>query len=222
MFYSITLWIISQLIKPIGELEKGVIALEKRDYETKISVPPGKDEFVQLFKEFNHMMGENYDMQMAKNVQEGIITNVFPQANNFIIVGTTFAADKLNRNCLTSFKLPDGKILFLTGNVTGSSIGSALMSAFIRSITFHWSQKEQSSPVPLIKSINQMVRNNKMKNMFIGIVCGILDPETGKIKFVTKGHIFPLILHKDKTVEWLGQPSFPMGAGKNKEIKQKN
>lgn len=220
MFYSITLWIISQLINPIGELEKGVIALEKRNYETQISVPPGKDEFVQLFKEFNHMMGENYDMQMAKNVQEGIITNVFPQANNFIIDGNTFAVDKLNGNCLTSFKLPDGKILFLIGNVTGTSIGSALMSAFIRSITFHWCQKEQVSPVPLIEAINKMLSANKMKNMLIGIVCGILDTETGIIKFVTKGHIFPLFLRKDKRVEWLGQPSFPMGAGKNKEIKQ--
>ena len=220
MFYLITIWIMGQLIRPIGDLEKGIFALEKRSYETKIAVPPGKDEFVQLFKEFNFMMGENYDMQMAKNVQEGIITNVFPQANDFFISGNTFAVDKLNGNCLTSFKLPDEKILFIIGNVTGTSIGSALMSAFIRSITFHWSQKNQNSPVPLIEAINQMVRNNKMKNMFIGLICGILDPETSTIKFATKGHIFPLFIRNNKTTEWLGQPSFPMGAGKNKGIKE--
>ena len=211
LFTVITIWIMSQLIRPLSDLETGIIALEKRNYETKIAVPKGKDEFVQLFKEFNYMMGENYDMQMAKNVQEGIITTAFPQAENYTISGITFPIDKLNGNCLTSFKMPDGKILFLIGNITGASIGSALMMAFIRSITFHWSQKIQNSPVELVEAIEQMFNKNRMEKMSIGLVCGILVPESSKIKFVTKGHIYPLFLRQNNTSEWLGQPSFPMG-----------
>lgn len=217
LFIIMTTWIMSQLIKPLGDLEKGIIALEKRNFEVQIDVPQGKDEFVQLFKEFNFMMGENYDMQMAKNVQEGIITTLFPQADNYIISGNTYSIDKLNSNCLTSFKLPDGKILFLVGNITGTSIGSALMMAFIRSVTFHWSQKEQTNPVLLIEAIEQMFNSNKTKHMYIGLICGILDPTNGEIKLVVRGHIFPLFLRKDKSLEWIGKPTMPIGISKKAE-----
>ena len=219
LFSIITTWIMSQLIRPLSDLEKGIIALEKRNYETKIEVPQGKDEFVQLFKEFNYMMGENYDMQMAKNVQEGIITNIFPKTDNYLIDGYSFQIDKLNSNCLTSFKMPDDKILFLIGNITGIGIGSALMMAFIRSITFHWSQKIQNNPVSLIDAIEQLIMNNKTKNMYIGLVCGILDPESGDIKFVTRGQIFPLFFRQDNKLEWIGQPSLPIGTDKKIETK---
>ena len=217
LFTIMTTWIVNQLIRPLGDLEKGIIALENRNYEVQIDVPQGKDEFVQLFKEFNFMMGENYDMQMAKNVQEGIITTVFPQTDNYIISGNTYSVDKLNSNCLTSFKLPDGKILFLIGNITGTSIGSALMMAFIRSVTFHWSQKEQNNPLLLLEAIEQMFNSNKTRHMYIGLICGILDPTIGDIKFVVRGHIFPLFLRQNKSVEWIGKPSMPIGISKKSE-----
>ncbi len=219
LFSVITTWIMRQLIKPLTDLEKGIIALDKRNYETQIDVPHGKDEFVQLFKEFNHMMGENYDMQMAKNVQEGIITTAFPKVDNFLISGCTYPIDKLNSNCLTSFKMPDDKILFTIGNITGTSIGSALMMAFIRSITFHWSQKTRDNPVSLIEAIEQMFKTNKTKNMYIGLICGIFDSKNGKIKFVTRGQVFPLFLRQNKKLEWIGQPSLPIGINKKVETR---
>ena len=61
LFSVITTWIMNQLIRPLTDLEKGIVAFDKRQFETQITVPQGKDEFVQLFKEFNYMMGENYD-----------------------------------------------------------------------------------------------------------------------------------------------------------------
>ena len=217
LFSVITTWIMSQLIRPLSDLEKGIAALEKRNYEIKIEVPQGKDEFVQLFKEFNYMMGENYDMQMAKNVQEGIITTVFPKTDNYLISGCSFPVDKLNSNCLTSFKMPDDKILFIIGNITGIGIGSALMMAFIRSVTFHWSQKIQNNPVSLIEAIEQIIMSNKTKNMYIGLICGIFNPENGEIQYVTKGQIFPLFIRQDKKPEWLGLPSLPIGTDKKVE-----
>ena len=217
LFSVITTWIMSQLIRPLSDLEKGIAALEKRNYETKIEVPQGKDEFVQLFKEFNYMMGENYDMQMAKNVQEGIITTLFPKVDNYLINGCTYPIDKLNSNCLTSFKMPDNNILFIIGNITGIGIGSALMMAFIRSITFHWSQKIQNNPVSLIDAIERILKSNRTKNMYIGLVCGILNTENGEIKYVTRGQIYPLFIRQNKKCEWLGQPSLPIGTDRKTE-----
>ena len=87
---TIIIWLFKQLIMPLDNLEEGAKALEKQQYELKLSVPPGNDELAQLFKEFNYMMGENYDMQMAKNIQDGLITQNFPQINNRTITSERY------------------------------------------------------------------------------------------------------------------------------------
>ncbi len=207
-------WLMKQLIAPLGNLELGIKALSEHKYETKLPVPQGNDELVTLFKEFNFMMGENYDMQMAKNVQEGLITSKFPEIPGFYINGYSMPAGDLGGDCLTSFLLPDGKLLFLIGDLTGHSIGSALMMSFVRSVTFNWSQNPNENPSSLADAIDQMLRDNQMEHMFMGIVCGILDPSNGKLNFVTRGHIYPLFLRNDDTVEWLGKPALPLGIGK--------
>ena len=207
-------WLMKQLIAPLGNLELGIKALSEHKFETKLPVPEGNDELVTLFKEFNFMMGENYDMQMAKNVQEGLITTKFPEIPGYLVYGFSIPAGDLGGDCLTSFTMPDGKLLFLVGDLTGHGIGSALMMSFVRSVTFNWSQNPKENPSSLADSIDQMLRDNKMSNMFMGIICGILDPSDGKINFVTRGHIYPLFLRNDNTIEWLGKPALPLGIGK--------
>lgn len=218
LLISIIVWLMKQIITPLSDLEVGIQALEKRNFETKIPVPPGNDELVKLFKEFNFMMGENYDMQLAKNVQEGLITKKFPECKGYVISGISIPANNLGGDCLTSFSLPDGEILFLIGDLTGHSIGSALMMAFVRSVTFNWSQCLDHNPIALVSAIDQMLRDNKIEKMFMGIVCGVLNPINGKINFITNGHIYPLFLRNDGTTEWLGMPSLPLGIGHQKEI----
>ena len=115
--------------------------------------------------------------------------------------------------------LSDGRILFLVGDLTGHSIGSALMMAFVRSVCFNWSQRNEYDPEILADDIDKMLRNNQIERMFMGIVCGVLNPENGIIKFVTRGHIYPLFLRNDGTSEWLGKPALPLGIGKEKPSK---
>ena len=219
MLLCIISWLMKQLISPLSDLEIGIKALAERKFETKLPVPAGKDELVTLFKEFNFMMGENYDMQMAKNVQEGLITTKFPQFDNYYVAGMTTPAGNLGGDCLTSFLMPDGKLLFLVGDLTGHSIGSALMMAFVRAVTFNWAQTPESNPASLAEAIDKLLRDNHTDRMFMGIVCGILDPKNGKLNFITRGHIFPLFLRNDGTAEWLGKPALPLGIGKKHETK---
>ena len=221
LLFSVIIWLMRQIIAPLGDLEVGIKALENRKFEVQIPVPAGNDELVKLFKEFNFMMGENYDMQLAKNVQEGLVTNKFPESENYFIDGNSIPAGELGGDCLTSFALPDGKILFLIGDLTGHSIGSALMMAFVRSVTFNWSQSSNQDPISLVEAIDQMLRDNKIEKMYMGIVCGVFNPLNGKINFITNGHIYPLFLRNDNTVEWLGKPALPLGIGhKRKFISQ--
>lgn len=219
MVFSIALWLSRQLIAPLERLEKGINALAERKFETRLAVPTGKDEFTQLFLAFNDMMAESYDMQIAHNVQEGLVPSKFPDLPEYSIYGMLRAASDLGGDCLDCFELPNGNLLFLVGDITGHGVGSALIMAFARAVTFHWSQSDQLSPTSLTDQIDHMLRQNRTKKMFMGIICGVLNIKTNEIELVAKGHIYPLILRKDGSKKWLGLPAYPLGIGKQQPAK---
>ncbi|MDD3000905.1 MAG: SpoIIE family protein phosphatase [Candidatus Riflebacteria bacterium] len=214
LLYSIIQWLMNQLISPLGNLKTGIIALGERKFEVRINVPPGNDELTQLFSEFNFMMSESYDMQVAQNVQDGLITKDFPELAYYSMYGICKSAGDLGGDCLDCFKIDDNKILFLIGDLTGHSVGSALMMAFTRAVTFNWSQQKSLALTDLVDSIDTILRNSRTQRMFMGIICGMLYPDENKIELVVKGHIYPLKINADKSFSWVGLPSYPLGISK--------
>ena len=153
-------------------------------------------------------------MQIAKNVQEGLVPQSFPELDNYSVHGILREASELGGDCLDCFMISESKMLFLIGDITGHGVGSALMMAFSRAVTFHWSQSsENQSPATLADQIDSMMRKNKTSRMFMGIICGVLDTKTGDLELVVKGHIYPLLLGKAGN-RWVGTPAYPLGIGK--------
>jgi HAMP domain-containing protein len=217
---SVAIWISRQLISPLGFLSKGVEALAARKFETRLPEPPGNDEIAQLFKAFNNMMAESYDMQIAHNVQEGLLPQNFPEIEGFSVHGFLREASELGGDCLDCFMLNDKKLFFLVGDITGHGVGSALIMAFSRAITFHWSQQDKDLlPASLADHIDGMLRKNRTERMFMGIICGTLDIENQCIELVVKGHIYPLHLKADGTSNWVGLPAYPLGIAKQTPAK---
>lgn len=215
LLLSVSMWLHHQLLSPLQHLEKGVVALSQRKFEARLPEIPGKDEIAGLFSAFNDMMAESYDMQIAKNVQEGLVPQSFPKLKNFSVHGMLREASELGGDCLDCFMISEDKMLFLIGDITGHGVGSALMMAFSRAVTFHWSQsQENTSPAALADHIDSMMRKNKTSRMFMGIICGILDTQSNRVELVVKGHIYPLLIRADKSLTWVGTPAYPLGIGK--------
>ncbi len=219
LLISVGVWISRQLIAPLGQLETGMHALAQRNFEARLTVPPGKDEVSILFNAFNDMMSESYDMQIAHSVQEGLVPDSFPEIPGYSAFGMLQAASDLGGDCLDCFKLPDGKVLFLVGDLTGHGVGSALMMAFARAVTFHWSQGANLSPASLTDQIDSMLRENRTERMFMGIICGVLDPQKNEVELVTKGHIYPLKVNHDRTFAWQGMPAYPLGIARQQQAR---
>ncbi|MGM0601279.1 MAG: PP2C family protein-serine/threonine phosphatase [Candidatus Rifleibacteriota bacterium] len=216
----IVFWLYRQLISPLAGLSNGVKALARRNFAYRLPELPGKDEIANLFSAYNEMMAESYDMQIAKNVQEGLVPQKFPDVPGFSVHGMLKEASDLGGDCLDCFMVNEEKLLFLIGDITGHGVGSALMMAFSKAVTFHWSQEESDpTPATLADQIDKMLRKNKTSKMFMGVICGILDIKTGTIELVVKGHIYPLLIKADKKTEWIGLPAYPLGIAKFKNAR---
>jgi serine phosphatase RsbU (regulator of sigma subunit) len=201
------------LLLPLASLGDGAAALIARDFRFRL--PGGNSgEMDRLFRGFNEMMNDTFDLQMAKQVQERMLPIEFPQIEGYSLFGKIFMASNLGGDCLNCNRLDDGRILFLIGDISGHGMASALLMAFSRAITFHASRQGHTSPSSLATQLDMALRRRHGGKEFLGAICGILDPVSHAIEFTVQGHIFPLFLKPDGSGEWVGKPNLPLGRGK--------
>jgi hypothetical protein len=190
------------LLEPLRDLEDGAGALLQRDFTFRLA-DAGNNEMGQLFRAFNDMMNESRDIQVAKIVQEGLIPREFPQEKSFCIQGKIWMASDLGGDCLDCFRLSDGRILFLVGDVAGHGVGSALLMAFARAVTFHWSEGNSLTPGLLVTELDRSLRQRQGSKDFLGLLCGILDPVSHTAEITMQGQVYPLLLRADGREEWI-------------------
>ncbi|MBP7634094.1 SpoIIE family protein phosphatase [Candidatus Ozemobacteraceae bacterium] len=205
--------IAKQLLKPLQEIEGAVQALAARNFDKRLEVV-GNDEMARLFQTFNEMMAESRELQVARNVQEGLVPAKFPDIPGYSISGKIFTASDLSGDCLDGFRLPDGRFAFLVGDITGHGVAAALLMAFSRAATFHWSQSEKLTSSDFADTLDTLLKRQRDARRFMSAICGILDPISHEIEFITCGHPYPVFLDDAGKPRLVGSPMLPLGRGK--------
>lgn len=109
--------------------------------------------------------------------------------------------------CLAS----DGRLVFAVGDVTGKGLPAALVMANLQSmlksiLLFN------STPKKILNNINDMLCDTLLDGMFITLLMGFLDVETGELEYVNAGHELPVLMSYSGQVEELGKPvNLPLG-----------
>lgn len=207
-----------QLLKPLQEIESAVLALSARDFGKRLEVV-GNDEMARLFQTFNEMMAESRELQVARNVQEGLIPSKFPDIPGYSIAGKIFTASDLSGDCLDGFRLPDGRFAFLVGDITGHGVAAALLMAFSRAATFHWSQSEKLTSSDFADTLDTLLKRQRDARRFMSAICGILDPVSHEIEFITCGHPYPVFIDASGGPRFVGAPTLPLGRGKKPVVR---
>ncbi|OQA05038.1 MAG: Phosphoserine phosphatase RsbP [bacterium ADurb.Bin374] len=210
--------IAKQLLKPLQEIEGAVQALSARNFDKRLEVV-GNDEMARLFQTFNEMMAESRELQVARNVQEGLVPTKFPDMPGYSIAGKIFTASDLSGDCLDGFRLPDGRFAFLVGDITGHGVAAALLMAFSRAATFHWSQSEKLTSSDFADTLDTLLKRQRDARRFMSAICGILDPVSHEIEFITCGHPYPVFIDASGKPRLVGSPMLPLGRGKKPAVR---
>jgi len=205
--------IASQLLQPLGQIEKAVQALALRNFDNRLSVV-GNDEMARLSQTFNEMLAESRELHVARTVQEGLVPKRFPEVAGYSIAGRVYTASDLSGDCLDGFLLPDGRFVFLVGDITGHGVAAALLMAFSRAVTFHWSQSDRLTVRDFTDTLDLLLRRQREARRFMSAICGILDPATHEVEYIVGGHPYPVFVDTAGTPALIGSPSLPLGRGK--------
>lgn len=131
------------------------------------------------------------ELELAAEIQRSLLPEA--PADDFPIHGVNHPARTVSGDFYDFFPLPDGRICFALGDVSGKGINAALLMAKAASL-FRCLGKTIRQPGRLLARINAEIAETATLGMFITMVVGLYDPRTGLVRFSNAGHE-PLQLH---------------------------
>ncbi|HEY9070770.1 MAG TPA: SpoIIE family protein phosphatase [Candidatus Ozemobacteraceae bacterium] len=205
------------LTRPVTALADGVERLQRKEFNRPVRIA-GQDELARLSAAFNEMMAELKDLDVARAVQTSLLPSSYPRVSGYAIQGKSLFAGDLGGDCLDCRTLPGGRILLLTGDVSGHGAASALLMAFVKATITLWSGEGAATPARLAERIDGLLRSFPGPRRFLSLFAGVLDPETHILRYLSCGHPYPLLITADGSACHIGTPAYPLGIRRHPNV----
>lgn len=111
------------------------------------------------------------------------------------------------------FKLKDGRIFFILGDVTGHGISASMITTVAKTIVLLEAERDDFDLQRLLKEIAQTIFSMTKKRRMMSAVAGIIDPERQKLQLISAGHL-PSVIKTGGTSKEIPLPSLPLGLTK--------
>ncbi|MHB1421680.1 MAG: SpoIIE family protein phosphatase [Gemmataceae bacterium] len=98
------------------------------------------------------------------------------------------------------FLLPDGRLAFFLGDVSGKGMPAALFMVAVRTLIRHLAPAA-SSPADLLQRLNRALSDDNPTAMFVTLLHGVYDRGDGSLTLASGGHPPPLLRRCDGRVE---------------------
>ena len=148
------------------------------------------------------------ELQVARNIQRGMIPRKFPSRAGVDLYGEMVPAKEVGGD-LYDFFLQDGKLYFCIGDVSGKGIPASLLMAMTRTV-FRVAVQKEPPVTEIARELNESLSADNDQLMFVTMFIGVVDLGTGQMDFCNCGHNPPAIL-RDQAVFVEVEPNVPLG-----------
>lgn len=163
------------------------------------------------------------ELNIARKIQQDFLPPEIPEVNGWELAAYFKAAKFVAGDYYDAFRLSDGNLVFLVGDVCGKGIGAALFMTLFRSllratsIAGYFSQENETASLPPARRIQQAVsitnhyvaETHYQNLMFSTIFIGVLNVNDGRLTYINGGNEAPLLLRADGGLEQL-KPTGPV------------
>ena len=206
-----------RFVKPIHELSEGVREISSGNLDKKIEIHTG-DEIEHLAICFNAMTDElkTYmknleketaekeriatELDVATEIQRGMLPKDFPQREDFELLATMTPAKEVGGDFYDYYFLDETHLAITVADVSGKGIPAALFMVISKTVlkNFAVSMVNREGLAEVVAAANDKLCANNEAMMFVTAFIGVLDLETGEFIFVNAGHNPPVIYHAEE------------------------
>ena len=200
-------YVVHRMTKNISEYAKAAENIARGDFDTPVIHTHTNDEIQQLGDSLDNMrISLNDYMQrleittaerktienellIANRIQMSMLPHIFPTppASPYVGVYAYLQPAKSVGGDLYDFILNDNKFHFIVGDVSGKGVPASLIMAITSSL-FRALLRSTNSTHEVVQRINNAISQNNERNMFVTLIVGELDLDTGRLEFCNAGH----------------------------------
>ncbi|HEX2580621.1 MAG TPA: SpoIIE family protein phosphatase [Dongiaceae bacterium] len=151
--------------------------------------------------------GLKREVELAARIQQSLLPPIDP---DLPLRGVNLPARQVSGDFFDYFALPDGRITFALGDVSGKGVNAALLMAKTASL-LRCLGKAVSDPGRLLSLVNREICDTQAEGMFVTCIVGYIDPERREICLANAGHLPALFWTPDGKIRYLPAEAPPLG-----------
>jgi len=213
----------SGLTRNLSILSDGVRRIAAGDYTTRVAVPSG-DEMGELAEAFNQMAAGvqehqrtavererlRRELELGRQIQAEMLPRAPLQLGTTEIKGVSVPAREVGGDFFNYFKLDDGQVALLVGDVSGKGVGAALLMANIQA-TLRTRLSLGQELATIADQIDREIQDGSPGPVYATLFMAIFDPVGRRLKYVNAGHNPQFVLRAGGGLESMTGTGMPVG-----------
>ncbi len=141
----------------------------------------------QTLAERDRLAGElDRELELAREVQKSLLPPCAASISG--VIGLNLSARAVSGDFYDYYRLADGRVAFCLADVSGKGMNAALLMAKSASL-FRCLGKGIHDPGKLLGMLNREIFETSIHGMFVTMVAGVLDTESGAVTLSSAGHL---------------------------------
>ena len=222
ILFFIVYIIIRRLVNPLAQFSQSARVIATGRFNVELPQVYSHDEIKTLRDSLTYMQQSLFDyviklrettaskerieseLFIAKEIQMGMVPKTFPPfpGRHDVDLYAILQSAKEVGGDLYDFFIEGDRLYFIIGDVSGKGVPASLFMAIARSL-FRTISRKIESPAEIVTAMNNSISENNESNMFITLIVGILDLQTGTLKLCNAGHNPPALILPDGSVSLL-------------------
>lgn len=149
------------------------------------------------------------EMEAARRIQLGSLPDpqqAFAAERRFGIATLIEPARQVGGDLYDFYMVDAQRLFFIIGDVSGKGIPAALFMAVAKALTRSLAMRLSGGPAQVIAAVNDDLARENAESLFVTMLLGVMDVQTGEIELVNAGHDAPWRLRTARPVEQLAAP----------------
>ena len=149
------------------------------------------------------------ELNVAHSIQMSMLPKTFPpfpERHDIELYGVLKPAKAVGGD-LYDFFIRDEKLFFCIGDVSGKGVPASLVMAVSRTL-FRNIAAHTAEPGHIVQTMNEAISDSNDNNMFVTLFVGVLDLQTGRLRYCNAAHNAPYIQGTKLPCD----PNLPVGA----------
>ncbi len=151
------------------------------------------------------------ELEIAKQVQARLFPKTLPAISTLEYAGACIQARQVGGDYFDFLDLGEGRFVLVTGDVAGKGIAAALLMANLQANLRIQCQLAPARPRDLLRSVNEVFHKNTNESAYATLFLAEYDDERRRLRYVNCGHLPPLLLRSDNTLDRLESTGTVLG-----------